>query len=408
VGAAPAIEFPDRYMEDIVDTAVEHTPDFSLVLGGPLYQLFRRTHLSGPVLELLKRRIIFITAIAWTPLAILAIADHHFAGNTGLTFVHDIETHVRFLVALPILIAAELLVHERMRPMIRNFVDRGIIRPTQLQKFYMAVDSALRMRNSVTLEIVLILCVYTVAHWLWRDQVASGTSNWYVSRESAQVHYTLAGYWDAFISVPIFQFLLLRWYLRLFIWFWFLCRVSRLDLDLMPAHPDRVGGLGFLGRVSYAFSPLLFAQGAVFAGILANRIFYQDQSLLVFKYTILGYLTFLVLVVLIPLLIVTPNLMAAKREGLGQYGSFATKYVRRFDEKWIRGGATDELLGTADIQSLADLGNSVSVVREMKIVPFSTDDVIRLALAGGIPCLPLLLTIMPFETLLVHLVKIVF
>ena len=30
--------------------------DFSLVLGGPLYQMWRRTHLSGDGLELLRRR----------------------------------------------------------------------------------------------------------------------------------------------------------------------------------------------------------------------------------------------------------------------------------------------------------------------------------------------------------------
>jgi hypothetical protein len=393
-----------------MDTAVEprETPDFSLVLGGPLYQLFRKTHLSGPVLELLKRRIIVITAITWIPLAILSVIDGHFAGKTGLTFVRDVETHVRFLVALPILIASELLVHQRMRPMVKAFLQRNIIQPTQVQKFNAAVDSALRMRNSVTMEIALVFFVYTVGHWLWRDQVALGTSNWYVIRESAYLHYTLAGYWNAFVSVPIFHFILLRWYFRMFIWFWFLFRVSRLQLDLMPAHPDRVGGLGFLGRVSYAFSPLLFAQGAVFAGIIANRIFYQGQSLLAFKFTILGYLAFLVSTVLIPLLIFAPNLANGKREGLGRYGFFATTYVREFDRKWIHGGATEELLGTGDIQSLADLGNSVSVVREMKIVPFGKDDVVRLALAAGVPCLPLLLTIMPFDVLLGRLIKIVF
>jgi hypothetical protein len=250
-----------------MDIAVEprESPDFSLVLGGPLYQLFRKVHLSGPVLELLKRRIIFFSAITWIPLAILSLIDGHFAGNTGLTFARDVETHVRFLVALPILIAAEHLVHLRMRPMVKAFLARNIIRSSQVWKFNAAVDSALRMRNSVTMEIALVFFVYTIGHWLWRDQVALGTSNWYVMRESTHLHRTLPGYWNAFVSIPIFQFILIRWYFRMFIWFWFLFRVSRPELDLMPAHPDHVGGLGFLSRVSYAFSPLLFAQGAVFA-----------------------------------------------------------------------------------------------------------------------------------------------
>ena len=35
---------------------------------------------------------------------------------------------------------------------------------------------------------------------------------------------TPAGYWYLFVSLPIFQFILLRWYLRFFLWFWFLFR----------------------------------------------------------------------------------------------------------------------------------------------------------------------------------------
>jgi hypothetical protein len=393
-----------------MDTAVDNreTPDFSLVLGGPLYQIFRKTHLSGPALELLKRRIIFFSAITWIPLAILSLIDGQFAGKAGLTFLRDVETHVRFLVALPILIASEHLVHQRLRPMVKAFLSRNIIQTTQIPKFNAAVDSALRMRNSVIMEIALVIFVFTVGHSLWRDQVALGTSSWYVIRESTHLHFTLPGFWNAFVSVPIYQFILLRWYFRMFIWFWFLIRVSKLQLDLMPSHPDRVGGLGFLSRVSFAFSPLLFAQGVVFAGVIANRIFYQGQSLLTFKFTILGYVVFLVSTILIPLLIFSPNLAQGKREGLGRYGAFATAYVRDFDRKWMDGGATEDLLGTADIQSLADLGNSVAVVREMKLIPFGKDDIVRLGFAAGVPCLPLLLTVMPLDVLLGHLVKLVF
>ena len=53
----------------------EDAGDFSLVLGGPLFQLFRRAHLSGNALELLTRRIIVITLFAWLPLVVLSILD---------------------------------------------------------------------------------------------------------------------------------------------------------------------------------------------------------------------------------------------------------------------------------------------------------------------------------------------
>src|SRR5690349_19386043 len=99
-------------------------PDFSLVLGGPLYQLFRKAHLEGDHLELLYRRIIVITAIAWLPLALLAAASPSVGSASRLAFLRDIEVHARFLIALPVLILAELIVHARLTPLLRRFLER--------------------------------------------------------------------------------------------------------------------------------------------------------------------------------------------------------------------------------------------------------------------------------------------
>jgi hypothetical protein len=109
------------------------------------------------------------------------------------------------------------------------------------------------------------------------------------------------------------------------------------------------------------------------------------------------------------LTVFTPHLLRAKRRGLIEYGTLATSYVEDFDQKWLRGGAKDEaILGTGDIQSLADLGNSYTVVREMRVVPFALNDVILLVVATAMPILPLLLTILPLEELVSRLIKILF
>jgi hypothetical protein len=92
---------------------LQEAPDFSLVLGGPLFQFFRRVRLSGSALELLHRRVIVITTIASLPRLILSSLARHARGGVTLPFLHDIETQVRFLIALPVLIAAELIVHLR-------------------------------------------------------------------------------------------------------------------------------------------------------------------------------------------------------------------------------------------------------------------------------------------------------
>src|SRR5262245_65066600 len=94
---------------------------------------------------------------------------------------------------------------------------------------------------------------------------------------------SLAGMWYMFVSVPCFQFLLLRWYFRIFIWARFLWQTSRLELALVPTHPDRLGGLGFLANTAFAFTPLLTAHGAMLAGLIANRIFHVGAELNEFK-----------------------------------------------------------------------------------------------------------------------------
>jgi len=388
---------------------LQEAPDFSLVLGGPLYQMFQRAHLTGPTLELLKRRVILITAIAWLPLLLLSMVGGHLLGGTGLPFFRDIETHVRLLVALPILVVAELVVHQRTRTVVKLFQERGIVTTEETPKFHAIIEAAMRVRNSIPLELALIVFVYTVGHWIWLKEVALGTASWYAVVEGTSLHFTPPGYWFSFVSIPIFQVIFLRWFLRLGIWFWLLWRVSRLNLHLVPTHPDGAGGLGFVGGSSHAFGPVLFALGAVLAGILASRILYGGQNLLEFKWTIIGLLGFLVLVVLGPLTVFSPGLLECKRVGLREYGTLATSYVTDFDEKWLRGGAKDEaLLGAADIQSLADLGNSYAVVRQMRSVPFSLNDVKALVAATAAPLLPLLLTIMPLDELLERLVKVVF
>jgi hypothetical protein len=392
-----------------VPDALQEPPDFSLMLGGPLYQLFQKAHLAGPALELLKRRVLFITVLAWLPLLLLSLVGGHVFGGVGLPFLHDIETHVRFLIAVPVLIIAELVVHQRTRTVVKLFREREIVTPEDAPKFHAIIDTAMRVRNSIPLELALIVFVYTAGHWVWLNDVALGASSWYATIDGTNLHLTLPGYWYCFASIPIFQFLLLRWYLKLFIWYWFLWRVSRLKLRLMPTHPDGAGGIGFVGGSSHALGPLLFAQGAVLAGILSNRILYEGQSLLALKWSIFGLVGFFVLAVLGPLMVFSPHLFQSKRVGLKEYGTLATSYVTDFDEKWLRGGAKNEaFIGTADIQSLSDLANSYAVVRQMRAVPFDFDDIKIIVAATVAPILPLLLTIMPLEELLHRLVKIVF
>jgi hypothetical protein len=386
--------------------------DFSLVLGGPLFQLLRRSHLSGDALELLRQRIIVISLLAWLPLLVLsALEGHALDGNVAVPFLLDIDVHIRFLVALPLLIISELVVHQRMRFVVRQFLERNLIPESGLPRFEAAIASAFRLRNSVLAEVLLIAFVYVVGVLIiWRHYMALATATWYAAPTVEGSKLSFAGIWYGYLSLPLFQFLLLRWYFRLFIWTRFLWRVSRIEVSLVPTHPDRVGGLGFLANTVYAFTPLAVAHGALLAGLIANRIFYLGAALPDFKIEIAVLVVFLMCVVLGPLLVFAPQLAQAKRTGNREYGTLAERYVREFDAKWLRGGAAadEPLVGSADIQSLADLANSFEVVRAMQIAPITRDAVLRLVAATLVPIIPLALTMMSLEELVKTLFGILF
>ncbi len=405
------MEIPASKAGDSLDL-LRNPPEFSLVLGGPLYQLLRRAHLSDDALMMVRQRIIVFALLAWLPLLLLAALEGHVSGGgAGVPFLLDMEVHIRFLVALPLLIVAELVVHQRMRPLLQQFLERKLIPENAMARFEAAVTSAFRLRNSVLAEVLLIVIVYGVGILIvWRHYVALDTATWYATPSAGGSQLSLAGMWYGYVSLPIFQFLLVRWYFRLFIWARFLWRVSRIDLSLVPTHPDRLGGLSFLSGQIYAFTVLAVAHGALLAGNLANRIFFLGAALIDFKVEIAVMVIFLMCVVLGPLLLFAPQLAQAKRNGSREYGVLAERYVREFDTKWLRGGApaNEPLLGSGDIQSLADLGNSYEVVRSMRIVPIKRDDVLRLVGATLAPIVPLALTMMSLEELLKKLLGVLF
>lgn len=246
---------------------LDEPENFSLALGGPLFQFFLRTRLSGPALELLVRRIIVITAIAWLPLLLLAALQGHIFGGVDIPFLFAFDTHARLL---PLLIAAEMYVHDWSRGLIRQFLDREIIAAEDHARFDGIVASALRLRNSIMLELMLIVFAFA-GHWAAVSLTLTGSA-WYGAWVDGRLLYTAAGYWGVWISLPILRFIILRWYFRIFIWYRFLWQVARLPLRLNTLHPDRAGGLGFLNRSVLAFAPVLLAHTIFLAGAIANRI----------------------------------------------------------------------------------------------------------------------------------------
>ena len=353
-----------------------------------------------------------VSLLAWLPLLVLsALEGHGLGGNVAIPFLLDVDVHIRFLVALPLLIVAELVVHQRMRFVVRQFLERNF---DSRERF-----ATLRWRHRVGLSAaqlgarrgLLIAFVYVVGVLIiWRQYVTLAAATWYAAPAVEGSKLSFAGMWYGYVSLPLFQFFLMRWYFRLFMWTRFLWQVSRIELSLIPTHPDRVGGLGFLANTVYAFTPLAVAHGVLLAGLIANRIFFLGAELPDFKIEIAVLVVFLMCVVLGPLLVFAAQLAQAKRTGNREYGTLAERYVREFDAKWLRGGvpADEPLVGSGDIQSLADLANSFEVVRTMRIAPVTKEALLQLAAATLAPVVPLALIMMSLEELVKTLFGILF
>jgi len=377
--------------------------DFSLVQGGPLFQFLLRAKLLRVPTDLLARRIVVISLVAWLPLLVLTLLSGHAAGGLDVPFLLDVVTHVRLLLSVPLLLAAEVIVHRRIKPTVRQFLDRGIVAPEDQPRFESIVASAMRLRNSAFAEVLLLAIAIFGGYWVGKRYVEMDVATWFGAPIGGQTQLTTAGYWYFFVSLTILRFLGFRWFFRLFVWYRFLWQVSRrITLRLNALHPDRAGGLAFLGLSVFAFAPVLLAVTIALAGSLGGRIWHEGATLPQFKLEIVAWLVSLTLLVLTPLFFFVTQLAEARITGLREYGIVASRYVAEFRRKWIEGHAPEgeALVGSGDIQSLADLSNSFEVVREMRLVPFGRATVLRLAILTALPFLPLTLTMIPLEQLI--------
>ncbi len=377
--------------------------DFSLVQGGPLFQLLLAARLQVPPTGLLIRRIVAVFVISWVPLQVLTLMNGTAWGGVGVPFFHDIDAHVRLLLCAPFLLAAEVIVHGRIKDVVKQFLDRGLVAPKDQDAFAGHIASAMRLRNSVVAEVVLIAMTYAMGYLVWKRHFALQVPTWMAESSDGEMRFTPAGSYYFFVNLAIVRFLSLRWLFRLLIWYRFLWHVARrVPLQLNALHPDRAGGLGFLAGSVFAFAPFLLTQTISVAGVIGGKITHESAKLPEFKMEIVAWMVFLMLIVLTPLFFFVGRLGAVRREGLREYGIVGSRYVNEFKQKWIDGGAPqgESIVGSGDIQSLADLSNSFQVVQEMSLVPFGKTLVIRMAIFLALPFLPLLLTIIPLEQLI--------
>jgi len=386
-------------------TVLAHESELEFELGGPAYRLMQRIGLIKGAGPSLGRRIVGFLLITWAPLLFFALIEGRALGPTPReSLLLDFATYARFFLAVPLLFLAEVVTGPRLRAAGLHFAQADFIRLEDIPAVEAAIVRARQRREALLPELIMLGIALLGAWYLTLETLTVGTAttSWHFVMREGGSSLSLAGCWYYFVAVPILQFFTYRWLWRLFIWTGFLRDLSRLPLNLVATHPDRAGGLGFLGTAHLSLAIFPFAVGCVLSGHVAFQVYFEAVPIDTFKILFVVYLVLMELICLGPLLLFVPLLARTRRAGLRQYSILADTYNRAFEQKWVTGQTPPDepLLGSGDIQSLADLGNSFGMIREMKPFPFSQQQILQIAVIASLPGLPLIFLVMPVGELL--------
>jgi len=358
------------------------------LLGDPFHRLGRRLGLVGEGGGTLRVGLV-LGLVPWVVLVALAF----FQGATQQLFsLASIGAHVRLLLVIPLIFLSESLVVPQWRIFVQQVVRSGVVPEGELTSLGDTVSRVIRLRDSWLAETVCLLVALLIpmlVPWV-------GLVDTVAARASSQTTTggALVGWWFVFVCLPLFRFLLLRWFWRLGLWVYFVWRLERLELRLVPTHPDGVGGLGYLETVQAQFVPLILAFSVLQAAVVADGVA-RGVVILDSLFPSLAWILLLDAILFLgPLFLFTPKLWACRMRGLNDYAILASDYVTAFEKKWLD-PATDRpeetLVGTADLQSLADLASSVQIVQGMRWAPASLRLIGTFASAALLPVLPLFL-----------------
>ena len=376
--------------------------DFLPVQSGSTNRLAARLGLLQPASRRLFR-ILLLIVVAWIPLVLFAGASGHITGDlVAITLLEDPEVNCRFLIAMPFLELAEVFLAVSLTAQVRQFLNSGIVSEKQRSRFEAIRAKVQRAHQAPHSEAIMLAIAFGTSLMMRLFVLADFSSTW--ERQSNVI--TLAGWWHLLVSLPLLYFFLLRALWVFGLWTWFLCCVSRLDLELTATHPDHAGGLGFLGWGLASFAPTVLSFSTVVSAGFAYEIYHRGESLQTLKYHLIAFVLLITFIIHLPVLPFAVRLARTRFQGLLEFSALVWRHDRAFDEKWIQQPQSENhesLLGTADVQSLADIATAYGHVDEMGIIPLDTKAVTVIAMACVIPLLPLVGTEIPLQEIIAKL-----
>lgn len=380
--------------------------ELSLVRGDVGFQLQRRARLIPDGSMGTWRRALIFAAVSWLPLALWAlITGRAFQGAGDDTLAAHFGIHVRCLIAIPLMVAAEGVAHNAMPPLLRYFVDSGVVTESMLPDFRRTLSRVARLRDRA-LPWVLIFGA-TLAWSTAGALLGKSEDMAWMNHGNGLAGISFGGWWFALVIRPLFTVLLLAWLWRVCLLFILLFRLGKLPLALVPSHPDRVGGLSFVERMAFMFSPVAFAISAVVAASFAHEVVYHSASAMQMKTLLIGSAVLISVVFLIPLLPLALPLGKLKRRAIFEYGSLVAHHDRLVHQRWIlhRDIGRPEILDAPELGPVADIHAIYDAVGHMRSVPISKLSVAAIAVPATLPMLYVAAMQLPLSALLGKVVK---
>jgi hypothetical protein len=375
--------------------------------AGPFAQLPAPSALRRLGGASVRRRALLAVAVAWVPLVVLAtIQGYALRDDPRESLLLDLSTYSRYLIALPLLILAEAICLPRLALIARHFGRAGLVREPDQPAYDHLLDSTRRLLHSRRAAVVILLAAYALSLSFGRSvspvSYADTASTWVAPVVDGTRSISLAGLWRGLVSQPLLIALLGTWFWRMALWTRFLNGVGRLDLRLVPAHPDLAGGLRFVATSLPPFAVLAFALGTWLAGGVANALLYDARAPRDFRNTLFMLLVLVLLLCAGPLFTLARPLLRARLRGALEYGTLSTAVGQRFEEQWLaRGSAVDvEALGAPDFSATTDLSSITANVRQMRMIPFGLWSLVPLVVATLLPFVPVVLIALPVDQLL--------
>ncbi|VVD79382.1 hypothetical protein PIN31115_01032 [Pandoraea iniqua] len=362
--------------------------DMSLVQGDLGFHLQRRVRLIPAVGMGAWRRALIFAAVSWLPLAVWAVLTGRALQGTGDdTLAAHFGIHVRCLVAIPLMVAAEGVAQKMMPPLLKYFIDSGVVTEQTVPEFRRQLSRVAQLRDR-WLPWGAIFAVALAGSTIGALYGRAEDLAWMNQGESVR-DITFGGWWFVLVIRPLFTVLLLAWLWRVCLLFVLLLKIGKLPLALVPSHPDRVGGLSFVEHMAFMFSPVAFAISAVVASSFAHEVVYHSANPLQMKVLLISSAVLISVVFLIPLLPLGIPLGRLKRRAAFEYGSLVAHHDRLVHQRWIlhRDVGRPEILDAPELGPVADVHAIYDAVVHMRSIPLSKLSIVAIVVPATLPML---------------------